>query len=559
MNLIDENEEKEQAANKKKLFTIIIATIAVLVVVAIILVIYSTIKNNNTLKLKVDNTDKTITSGLFRMADSKNLYVDENNQIYVSVKKLSALLGVEYYNDEYKSKGEDTTKCYIRTSNEYTSYISNSSKIYKAVILDEQQESGTSTTSSSKNNKQEVQKVTEYEYFEVENGVQYIDGEIYASQEAIELGFNIQLSYNPSNKTISIYTLDALQSIADNNLKKASVTLVIGDECSYQNKKLLKYGLALIKISEDNYGITNYLSYSDGNNVVSPRYSSIRFCESSETVIVTTSSDSKQGILKLDLNNLKEATTLIAPNYQLIRRMDEDLNLYLIKESGRYGIIELEGETVTTVLRSEYQKIGIDNLYDNMDNKYVINSKYIPVQIDNNWGIVTIEGNLLIKPQYPDIGCNLGETGSGDGVIVLPELVNGIDGIVFLTDAENKLYSIINVQDCTQIGISASEIYSKYENNERIYYMKITSSNNQAMRISIYDFFGKKVENADNLDDDSLNNNVNKNNIVSGTNSTNNITDSNNSTNLNNTTNTGNTSTNLVNVTGNSISTNNMN
>ena len=133
------------------------------------------------------------------------------------------------------------------------------------------------------------------------------------------------------------------------------------------------------------------------------------------------------------------------------------------------------------------------------------------------------------------------------------------DGIVFLTDAENKLYSIINVQDCTQIGISASEIYSKYENNERIYYMKITSSNNQAMRISIYDFFGKKVENADNLDDDSLNNNVNKNNIVSGTNSINNITDSNNSTNLNNTTNTGNTSTNLVNVTGNSISTNNMN
>ena len=60
------------------------------------------------------------------MEYNKKPYTDENGEIYFSIKKLSYILGVDYYNDEYKSKGEDPTKCYIKTENEYTSFISNS-------------------------------------------------------------------------------------------------------------------------------------------------------------------------------------------------------------------------------------------------------------------------------------------------------------------------------------------------------------------------------------------------------------------------------------------------
>lgn len=527
MNLIDENEEKEQAENQKKLLKIILIIIAALVVIAIILITFSSIKNNNTLKLQVNNKSTSVPEGLVLMNDSKNVVI-ENNQIYISVRKLVSVLGgdIEYYNDEYKNKGEDTTKCYIKTSNEYTSFISNSSQIYKAIILDESQTdtntSNNQITTTTKKGNDDSQKVTEYEYFNIENGVKYINGEIYANQDAIELGFNVIMYYNQKNKTISIYTLDNLESIAAKNVNLA----VIGNECEYYNKKLLKYGLVLIKNKEGNYGIANYNDYQDGNYIVSCKYSNIRFCESSSTVIVTNSDDNKQGILKLDLVNKEKADIKIEPKYEFIKQMDENMNLYLVKENGRYGVIKLAGDNISAILKTEYQQIGIDGeLYSGMENKYIINDKYIPIKIDGKWGLASIEGKILIMPQYLGIGCNLGKVGSGDGVIVLPNLIGNTDGIVFVSTMKDQtaLYSIVNVQTGVKIGLESSEIYSKYENNQRRYYMKILDLNgNIAGVINIYNVYGVKSKEVNSANE--VNNIVNNTTSVTDNNISNNNT-----------------------------------
>lgn len=530
MNLIDENEEIEQAQNKKKTLKIILITIMTLILLVIILTVFSIVKKNNTLKLQVDGKSVGIQQGLVLMNDSKNAVV-ENGQIYLSVRKLISVLGgdIEYYNDEYKNKGEDITKCYIKTANEYTSFLSNSSQIYKAIILDDNQDettdmtntTNTTTSSNSKKNNEDSQKVTEYEYFNVENGVKYVNGEIYASQEAIQLGFNVTMNYNEKNKTITIYTLDALEAIAANKVKLA----VIGDDCAYYNKKLLKYGLVLIKNSEGDYGITNYNDYQEGNNIISCLYSDIRFCESSSSVIVTRSEDKKQGIFKLDLVNKQKAEEKIKAQYQLIKQLDEDMDLYMVKQDERYGIIKLAGDDITTILKTEYQQIGIDgDLYPDMDNKYVINGKYIPIKIDGKWGIVTTEGKILINPQYVGIGCNLGKIGSGDPVIVLPKLIGNTDAIVFLTTSQENtsLYSIINVQTGVRIGgHEASEIYSRYDNGQRKYYMKITDSTGNVIgNINIYNVYGVKAKEVTNADD--ANNITNKSNVTNNdTNNTN--------------------------------------
>ena len=171
-----------------------------------ILIVFSVVKNNNTLKLQINGKNAELQSGFVLMADKKNILI-ENGQMYISVRKLVSALGGEYYNDEYKNKGEDTTKCYIKTStnsNEYTSYISNSSQIYKASMLMAQDEEASDNTNNTTQNKtkkddSDVEKTVEYEYFNIENGVKYIDGEIYASKEAIELGFNVIMTYNEKN------------------------------------------------------------------------------------------------------------------------------------------------------------------------------------------------------------------------------------------------------------------------------------------------------------------------------------------------------------------------
>lgn len=491
MNLIDENEELQQEANKKKMFKIIITAIVVLLLLAIVLLIYSTTKRNNTLKLSIDGKSQSIPNGLIYMEDGKKPYTDENGNIFFSIKKLSYILGVDYYNDEYKSKGEDPTKCYIKTENEYTSFISNKSQIYKAIILEDEDDSSEGQSRSNS----EPKKITEYEYFDVGDGVKNIDGEIYASQTAISLGFNVQVFYNSGKKDIKIYTLDGLSDTASKVLKNKSVYPVIGEECSYQNKKLLKYGYVLIVNSEGSYGITNYNDYKDGNNVVSCKYSDLRFCESSGNIIVTTIDEKKQGILQLDFINDK-ATAIIEPNYQAIKRIDEDSEIFMIKLNGKYGLVKIEGNVLTTSLRPEYQQIGIDHVFDDMQNKYLINGKYIPVELDDKWGLASKDGKMIIIPQYAGIGCDLKETGSGNGVIVLPSLVNGVDGIVFLTDANNKIYNVINVQTGAKIGLDAKEIYSSYENDKKCYYMKIESESGAALRVNIYDQFGKKVKEA---------------------------------------------------------------
>ena len=526
MNLIDENEEKEQAESKKKILKIILISIAVLVFLAIILIVFSVVKNNNTLKLQINGKNAELQSGFVLMADKKNILI-ENGQMYISVRKLVSALGGEYYNDEYKNKGEDTTKCYIKTStnsNEYTSYISNSSQIYKASMLMAQDEEASDNTNNTTQNKtkkddSDVEKTVEYEYFNIENG------EIYASKEAIELGFNVIMTYNEKNKTISIYTLDTLETVAAKNVNLA----VIGDNCEYYNKKLLKYGLVLIQNSAGDYGIANYNNYQEENYIVSCKYSNIRFCESSGTVIVTTSEDGKQGILKLDLVNLEKADTKIEPKYQLIKLISEKENLYLVKENGRYGVIKLSGDEITTVIKTEYQKIGIDgDLYDEMNNKYIIDDKYIPLKIDNKWGLATTEGKVIINPQYYGIGCNLGKVGSGDPVIILPKLIEDSDGIVFVTTQteEVKLYSVIDIKTGTKVGNQeASEIYSKFDNNQRKYYMKITDITTGTVigSINIYNVYGKKskvinnANEANNAINNSSNNVVENNNVVTNT------------------------------------------
>lgn len=488
MNLIDENEERVQEANKKKISQTIIIAIAVLVLLVIILLIISSIKKNSTLKLSVDGSNQSIPAGLFYMKDNKNIYIDEKGNFYVSVKKLSQMLNVDYFNDEYKTQGEDTNKCYIRTNNEYTSYIVDSPEIYKAIVVEEQPEVG-----AQQNDKDKDNKVTEYEYFSIPDGVKMFNNEIYASTEAIELGFNVVMSYDKSKKTVYIATIDGLEKAAESALSGKSVSAVTGDKCSYENKRLLKYGLVIISNAENCYGIANYNNYSDGSYVVSCKYSDIRFCEDTGNIIVTTLSNPAQGILKIDLDNPSSAEKVLEPEYQLVRRISEQDEMYLVKANGKYGVIELKDGKANYLIKTVYQKIGVDTVFEDMDSKYIINEKYIPIEIDGRWGLARKDGTIQINPQFQGIGCEAGENSNDNGVIVVPNLINDTDGIIFLTNAEKKLYSVINADNGSRIGPEASEIYSVYQNNKKEYYMKVVYNETSSITLNIYNQFGTNV------------------------------------------------------------------
>lgn len=301
MNLIDENIERETEEKQRKISKIIIIVIIVLILLAVIIVVYSVIKRKNTLTLAADNSNVTFPSDLFLMEDSK-LYTAEDGKIYISVKKLANMLqDVGYYNDEYKVKGEDTTKCHIKTENEYTSYLSNSDQIYKVIdnkdIIEARREENKKKQDDNEDSYKEDINELEYEYFSIQNGVKYVNNEIYAKSDAIELGFNVSVSYDAKNKAVSIHTINGLQDIA----KKIASDVATDETVSYNNKKLLKYGYVLVKKESDKYGIVNYLDYTPGDYALSCKYSNIKFIEGLGCLIVRTSDENEEGLLKIDL------------------------------------------------------------------------------------------------------------------------------------------------------------------------------------------------------------------------------------------------------------------
>ena len=552
MNLIDENIEKESEEKQKKVTKLIIIAIAVLVALVIIILLYSVIKKKNTITVSVNDEKKSFNSSLFLMSDKKNFRKSESGEIYISVREFSNLLGenVSYFNDEYKGKGEDTSKCHIKTENEYTSYISGSSTIYK--VRDNKEENDEIRKNMQKNDNQELLiSDYEYEYFNIDGGVIQENNEIYATKSAIELGFNVKVLYDEKNKSIKIYTLDGLSSMATNVIGATVVT----DDIEYYNKKLLKYGYALVKSSSGDYGIQDYNSYQEGNYVLSCKYSDIKFVEGLSCLIVTTSEKNEKGILKIDLNS-SGVETLVEPVYQEINQIADDGSIYAIKQSDKYGLLKIEDNKAETVLKCEYQTIGIKEYsdYEEMENRYLIDNKYIPIMRDNKWGIATIEGKVSIIPQYDKIGCSLGE--SGKPAICVPNLKNGGAGIIFgmlpvstdpnatnTTNTNNEnvtyTYSLINAETKQKIGFDATEIYSTYINNEREYIMKIVATDGSTHRINIYDAYSEpartKKANATSASESSGNNNTNNNNNTTTNN--NNNTTNNNNTNNNNTNN----------------------
>ena len=470
MTLIDEHEVMYEQERKRKIIKIIVRAIIFLLIFAIILLVYVSIKKNKTFKLKIDENPIKAEDSLL-LKDDKGKILIENGEIYISIQKLSTMLNCQYYNSEYKKKGEDKTKCQVRIENQYTSYIADSNKIYKAIVTE---------TEIDNNNVQEFEKNIVYEYFTIDNSIRYINDELYASSQAIELGLDILVSYDSKKNTLSIHTLDHLEELAK---QKRSDTLS-STEYEYINKRLLKYGMCIVRDSEGNLGVGSYTNQEKLNSyVASCKYSSIKFNEAMKTFEVITNSDNKKCILYVNLNT-QETIKTMATQYSDIQCITNNFDYFLIKDNDKYGIINGEGKTI---LYPIFDQIGIDeSLYTDVFCKYIVKDKYIPVKQNGLWGLYGIDGKKLIEPQFQDIGCTLAQ--SGESVTIIPNVKELNDGIVFLYNKEKALYGVYNAQTGEKLAISLIEVFKKNENGNDNYYISyiIDRSNSIVHTINIH-------------------------------------------------------------------------
>lgn len=465
MTLIDEKEWYQEQEKKRKIFKVIIRLLIILVVICIVLLVYRGITNNKKFKCNLDGNYLADIGDELLLKDDKGKVIVDNGNVYVSIRKLSTILNCQFYNSEYKKKGEDKTKCQVKLDNIYTSYVAGSDKIYKAIVEENSDESKSNKSSTSNSEFEEIENMTkvDFEYFTIANSVLYQNDELYTSLEGIELGFDVSVSYNQKNNTLNIYKLDYLENLAKD--KRSNV--LSSKNYSYKNKRLLKYGMVILQDENGNLGIGSYTNSDKFDSyVVSCKYTNLDFNEGTKVISAVTQNDNKKCLLYLDLNN-QEVTKDITSQYSEIKEITNNFDYFLIKENGKYGIINNTGNII---LQPNFEDIGInEEKYSDITSKYILNEKYIPVKINGLWGLYNVNGLKLIEPQYANIGCSLNQ--SGDSVVMIPNMKNGVTGVVFLYNKEKSFYGVFNADNGEKIAVSLTEVFKNMENNEYEYYI----------------------------------------------------------------------------------------
>ena len=242
---------------KKMILTSIVVTVIVFIVVLVILLILMGQEAQKT-KLKIgDNIYKTSTIEItaddgvyqektidFNGEKEPAILMTPQGENYYSIELMSQLTGYKYNNGAYGEQVNETKdKCYIDNGGEYVTFSANSNEITKAIKKNintdtqiegtkEIPEEDTDTSSSSSDDNSDKDELEE-ESFTLTNPIIRFNEKLYASEEAINKGFNLRII--PNGNILQLYTLEALTEAYSSDLSQKGYTLTT----NFRNKRAL--------------------------------------------------------------------------------------------------------------------------------------------------------------------------------------------------------------------------------------------------------------------------------------------------------------------------------
>lgn len=457
MEIIGTNISEKERKNKK-LMKIIIIIIVLLLVVSIALFATIYYLQSKQFKFKINEKSVSIAS----MAN--DLFIFENDKVYVSLKDISELIQYKYYNGGYKQYTEDVTKCYLQNENEVTTFEKDSKTIYKTPT-DE----------------------VDYTYFTLDEPIKRINGKLYITTKGLCTACNLQINYNKEANKITIYTLPYLVSAYSSKYSNAAL------EGNFNNQKALLYGLLVVQNASNTQKISaSELRYGihDLNNkeIVGMKYTNIEFIEGTQEFIVTTE-EKKVGIIT------STGETKVNPQYDSLKQIDKDLNLYMATTNGKSGVIERNGKILIYL---EYEQIGIDTAQfptNDIKNKYILFDNAIPVKQNEKWGLYDIRGNLILPVEYVSLGC-ISKTSSGktlNNILIIPEIKGIVVSKQFEIDSKKTdYYGIVNSKGKELVPIALDTVYSITVSGKEEYTMI-----NQGNSIDVIEYIREYVNTED--------------------------------------------------------------
>ena len=327
----NQTEEQKKAKKMMKIIAVILVLLLIACVGLVGLMYY--IKMTE-LKITIDGKPN---------ANLEKVLIFEEDTVYIPIRAFAEYVGYESANGDYKQYSEDTTKCYVQSTNEVASFSLGSNKIYK-ILLDG-------------NN--------DYDYYEIDKPVKMINNQLCTTIEGAKIAFNISMTYAQEQNQVTIFTLPYLVTYYTAKFQNAGI---LDGNATFSNQKALLYNMVIVKSTDNNYGVHGI----DGKEILGTKYASIKFIESTKEFIVTTQ-ERKMGIMSYD------SSTKISPEYDEIKQIDKDTGLYLVTNNKKQGVINENG---SIVIYLEYDQIGIDGTKyanNNIQNQYLLYNNCIPV------------------------------------------------------------------------------------------------------------------------------------------------------------------------------------
>ena len=338
------NEEELLKPKKKKEIkasTVIGVTIGALITLCIITLLLIIYLKGTILKITVDGQDA--------QALEKIIIMEENNKIYLPIKRIAEYLKYEAYNGDYITRSEDPTKCYIETGEELISFTLNSNVITKLVEGQTRQ-------------------------VNMEEAVKEINGELCVTSQAAKDAFNIMFYYTQNKKQIEIETLTYLYTACSQHYQTKGYSAI--ENVSFANKTAVLDGMLIVKSDNGYYGAITI----EGEVILETKYDDIQYLSKTRDFLVE--SNGKKGII-----SAKKETKLklIYDTIQAVTNKNDIF--YIIEQSDLFGLLDVNGKTL---IYPEYEQIGMDvTAYkqNGVTNGYILYNEIVPVRRNNKWAI----------------------------------------------------------------------------------------------------------------------------------------------------------------------------
>ena len=419
MNLLENEEQIEKTRKTRTIMAIIILLIVLLLLACgIILFAISNIQKGM-LKVTIDGKSKTNVA--------EDIFLVQNDNIYISIKEFAKLVGYEGITGDHKSN--DSTKCYIQNEYEEASFELNSKRIYKKLMTG-----------------------TDNEYYDLAEPVKMVNNKLYVNLEGMQIASNTLISYDAENNHFKIFTLPYLTTYYTDQINNAIIT---GKDADFSNQKAVRYEMIVVRNESGKYGVYG----TDKKEIIGTKYLAIKFVETTQDFIITTD-DNKMGIIA------KDGTTKIEPIYDKIKQIDRDLNYYIVENKGKQAIVDHLGNIIIYL---EYEKIGVDLAQfenNNIKIQYLLFDNCIPVQRNKKWGLYDKTGKQIVPVEYDGLGCIAGTQASTavKNLLIIPKY----ECIVV---QKNNKFGLVNSLGRELLPCILDSIYVETISGQDTYYM----------------------------------------------------------------------------------------